>query len=369
MPASPTRSPSPTLIDQLRARLVERGADAAWISDPVSIAYLTGFWTEPHERLMGLALTPAGAVLVVPGLEVESASRAVGEVEVVGWRDGEDPYAAAGRALGDAARTVAVEKSHLTLAVAENLRTAVGIVEFADLGPTIRALRLHKRPDELERLQRAAAITDRVAAEVIGSLEPGTTEIEVANRVAALIGAEGATLSFDTIVQSCANSAEPHLRPTRRRLEQGDLVLLDFGAAWEGYKADITRTVVLGRPDARQREVHQAVLDAHDAGVAAIRPGVQAGDVDRAAREVLERAGLGEYFIHRLGHGLGLEAHEDPSLDPGSTVPLEEGMVVTVEPGVYIPGWGGVRIEDDVVVEAGGARLLTGADRGVARRP
>jgi Xaa-Pro aminopeptidase/Xaa-Pro dipeptidase len=148
-------------------------------------------------------------------------------------------------------------------------------------------------------------------------------------------------------------------------VRSGELLLIDFGAAWGGYKADITRTMAVGRADMRQRAVHETVLRAHDAAVAAVRPGVTAGDVDRAAREVIEAAGLGEFFIHRTGHGLGLEAHEDPSLDPGSATVLESGMVVTVEPGVYVPGWGGVRIEDDVVVEEGGCRLLTGAGRGL----
>jgi Xaa-Pro dipeptidase len=173
-------------------------------------------------------------------------------------------------------------------------------------------------------------------------------------------------LSFESIVQSGPHSAEPHLRPTDRRLAAGDLVLLDFGAAVGGYKADTTRTVALGEPDSRQREVYRAVLDGHDAAVEAVRAGVTAGDVDRAAREVIERAGFGRYFIHRVGHGLGLDAHEAPSLDPGSPLVLEEGMVATVEPGVYIPGWGGVRIEDDVVVEADGARLLTTARRSLS---
>jgi Xaa-Pro aminopeptidase/Xaa-Pro dipeptidase len=146
-------------------------------------------------------------------------------------------------------------------------------------------------------------------------------------------------------------------------LARGDLVLLDFGAAWDGYRADTTRMAVVGEPDARQREIHAVVLEAHDAAIAAVRPGERAAVVDEAARAVIRAAGLGDTFIHRVGHGLGLEAHEAPSLEPGSDAVLEAGMVVTIEPGVYLPGWGGMRIEDDVVVEPGGARLLTSADR------
>jgi Xaa-Pro dipeptidase len=336
--------------------------DAAWVSDPTSIAYLTGFRTEPHERLMGLAVRADSAVLVVPGLEAEAATAAARGVEVLAWADGEPPFAVAARALGASPR-LGVEKSHLTLAVAEALGEAAGTKEVLDVGGELHRMRLHKSADEIDLLRRAAEATDRVTAAILERLEPGRTELEVAAELSALIGAEGCTLSFDSIVQSGPDSALPHLRPTGRRLERGDLVLLDFGAAWRGYRADTTRTVVLGEAGARQREVYDAVLRGHDAAVARVRAGVTAGEVDAAARDVIAAAGFGERFIHRVGHGLGLEAHEAPSLDPGSAVVLEPGMVVTIEPGVYIPGWGGVRIEDDLVVESGGATVLTGFDR------
>lgn len=348
------------MIDRVRGWLQAEGADAAWISDPVSVAYLTGFRTDPHERLMGLAIGAGGPVLVVPGLEQESAERQTHGVEVVGWRDGADPFAAAAGAIGNA-RRLAVEKHHLTLAVADRLQAAAGVTQLLDAGPLVRDLRSRKSAAEIGLLERAAALTDAVYATVLASLRPGRTELDVANEIASLVGAEGGSLSFGSIVQSGTNSAEPHLRPTSRRLEAGDLVLLDFGAAWQGYCADLTRVAVVGEPDAKQREVHRVVREAHDAAVAAVRPGATAGAVDQAARRVIEAAGYGDFFPHRVGHGLGLEAHEAPSLDPGSELVLEEGMVVTVEPGVYLPGWGGVRLEDDVVVEARGARSLTAA--------
>jgi Xaa-Pro aminopeptidase len=140
-------------------------------------------------------------------------------------------------------------------------------------------------------------------------------------------------------------------------------VLLDFGAAFDGYRADTTRMVVIGEPTDRQKEIHGLVLAAHDAAVAAVRAGTTTGSVDAAARQLIDAAGMGELFFHRVGHGIGLEAHEDPSLDPGSATVLEAGMTFTIEPGIYISGWGGVRIEDDVVVERAGCRLLTRSDR------
>jgi Xaa-Pro dipeptidase len=258
---------------------------------------------------------------------------------------------------------VAVEKDHLSLAAWERLRVVTDGAEAVDAGGQLRLLRARKAPWELELLGRAAKITDQVTELILADLAVGSSELEVAMTIDLHIAEAGAQRSFGTLVQSGPNSALPHRRPGDRRLGRGDLVLLDFGAAWQGYRADTTRMAVVGEPDARQLEVYSVVLAAHDAAVAAVRAGAVVGDVDEAARAVIRAAGLGDRFIHRVGHGLGLEAHEDPSLDPGSPAVLEEGMVVTVEPGVYVPGWGGVRIEDDVVVEADGGRLLTGARR------
>jgi Xaa-Pro dipeptidase len=350
------------VAERLRPWLEAHGAEAAYLTDPVSIAYLTGFAGTPHERLMALLIGAGEPVLVVPGLDEESAVAAARGVRVVAWRDGQDPWAVVAALLGHA-RRLAVEKGHLTLGAWERLRTVAGDPELVDAGPELRRLRVRKTPAEIERLERAARLTDEVAERIVSQVVPGRTELEVAATIDLLVAATGGRLSFETAVQSGPNSAHPHLGPGSRRLGPGDLVLMDFGVASEGYRADTTRVVVVGKSDARQAEVHRQVLAAHDAAVAAVRPGVTVGEVDEAARAVLRDAGLADRFIHRVGHGLGLEVHEDPSLDPGGERVLEEGMVITIEPGVYVPGWGGVRIEDDVVVEAAGGRMLTGADR------
>jgi Xaa-Pro dipeptidase len=338
--------------------------DAAYLTRPVSVAYLTGFRSEPHERLMALAVRPDIATLIVPALEHENAVRQSAQVEVVSWRDGEDPYDVVREALANLRRgRLGVEKDHLTVQAAEALGVRAGAGELVDVAPEVRRLRRTKSVAEVEKLERAAVITDEVTAEVMGRLASGESEMEVALWLNAAITARGATLSFESSVQSGANSAVPHHRPSARKPAAGDLILLDFGAAFDGYHADITRMAVVGAPSPRQMEIHALVLRAHDAAIAAVRAGTTAGAVDAAARQVIAAAGLGDRFFHRVGHGLGLEVHEDPSLDPGSTMVLEPGMVMTIEPGVYIPGWGGVRIEDDVVVEANGCRVLTTADR------
>lgn len=332
--------------------------EAAYITKPVSIAYLTGFHSEPMERLMALAVRPEGATLIVPALEKEHAANSTGDVGVVAWSDGEDPYAVVRQALRGL-EGVAVEKDHLTLRSAELLQ----LKHVVDISGEVRRMRSVKTAAELEKLRHAAEITDSAYERVVGEIRAGQSELEVAHLISSAISREGGTLAFEPLVQFGANSAVPHHKPTDHRLSHGDLVLLDFGAAYQGYSADTTRMAVAGEPTSEQREIHRVVLEAHDAAIAAVGAGTTAGEVDAAARGVIASAGHGDEFIHRTGHGLGLETHEDPSLDPGSHLRLEAEMVCTIEPGIYISGWGGVRIEDDVVVQKSGARLLTQADR------
>ena len=363
-----TEAAAATRIGELRAWMAQHGVDAAYVTRPVSIAYLSGVRAEPYERLMALAVRDDRATLICPALERENAERADIDAEIASWSDGEDPYRLVRQALRGSVR-VGVEKDHLTLAASEMLRDLIYPQEMVDLGPEIKRRRRTKSAVELEKLAHAAAITDAATEEIFRSLRGGQTELEVAVALDAAIGSAGGTLAFETIVLSGPNSALPHGRASSRRLGAGDLVLLDFGAAYEGYRADTTRVAFVGEPSPRHREIHSLVLGAHDAAIATIRAGVTTGEVDVAARKVIDDAGLGDRFFHRTGHGLGLETHEDPSLDPGSKTVLEIGMVFTVEPGIYIPDWGGVRIEDDVVVEKDGCRLLTKSDRSLRQVP
>ncbi len=340
--------------------MARAGVDATCVSDPLSVGYLTGFFANPHERIMALAVRRDGVTLVVPGLEKDNAIARAPGVNVISYLDGADALGLVRTALGNPA-AVAVERDHLSLARAE----AIGAIDSLDAGEALLRLRAVKSAVELDLLQVAATKTDEVTVGILAELRPGMTEREVSGRIDLLIRESGCAPAFGSIVQAGPNSAMPHLGPSDRRLQPGDLVLMDFGCRYSRYNGDTTRMAVIGEPDARTREVYGVVLDAHDAGIAAIRAGAVTGAVDAAARRLIEDAGLGEYFIHRLGHGLGLDAHEAPNLTPGTTDLLEEGNVVTVEPGVYIPGWGGIRIEDDVVVERDGARLLTNADRAV----
>jgi Xaa-Pro aminopeptidase len=264
--------------------------------------------------------------------------------------------------------TVGFEATHLTVARHEWLvRTAAARrldVAFRATERVVEQARVVKDAGELATLRDAARRLTPVARAAFEMVQPGVSERAIAARIESAIRDAGyERTAFDTIVASGPNGALPHYRAGDRRLERGDLVVLDFGGVLDGYCSDLTRTVALAPPSAEARRVHQAVREAQQAAIDAVKPGIATTDVDRAARRVLEAHGLGEAFGHGTGHGLGLDVHEDPRVTRPradvAPVPLEPGMVFTIEPGAYLPGWGGVRIEDDVLVTDRGCEVLT----------
>jgi Xaa-Pro aminopeptidase len=260
---------------------------------------------------------------------------------------------------------VAYATSHTTVAQKQALEAITrGRVRWAGDENAVEKLRAVKDAGELARMRAAAHLISDVFRKALPRVRPGTSELEVAAEIEYGIKQMGGSgPSFETIVASGPRSAWAHARPTPKLLSKSELVVLDQGAILDGYCSDMTRTVFLGRASARVRRMYQAVLQAQEAAKQAIRPGVKAADVDHAARRILKRFGLARYFTHSTGHGLGIEVHEMPRLGKGEETVLQEGMVVTVEPGVYLEGFGGIRIEDDVVVTARGAVDLTTAPR------
>jgi Xaa-Pro dipeptidase len=225
-------------------------------------------------------------------------------------------------------------------------------------------LRLIKDADEIAALRRAIEITEQALDDVLAAVHVGMTERQIANLLTQALlqrGAEG--LAFEPLIQSGPNTALPHATPGERAVQAGELLLLDFGITIDGYASDITRTFVVGHVSEEIKKIYELVKQANAAGRAASRPGVSGQEVDRAARKVIVDGGYGQYFTHRTGHGLGLEGHEPPYMVEGNAVPLEVGNTFTIEPGIYVPGLGGVRIEDDVVIVAGGAESMTAYDR------
>lgn len=364
-------SPSPyaSRREALARWLRDRGAAAAWIGAGANCTYLTG-WRSPFamERLAGLLLTAQGeAVLLVPELDRDVARAAGLPVET--WRDSDDPFArlaALARAAGAAGGAWAVERSRLTLERAERLRQAAGLTELADVESFLADRRAVKDPSEVEALERAAAVLSPALDRIRAAIRPGVSERSLALAVREALAAAGADdVSFEPITLTGPNSALPHGWPGARAIAPGEVVLVDFGALVDGYCSDITRTFTVGRPSPEVAEVYAVVSAALRAGIAAVRPGALPGEVDAAARRVIDEAGYGAHFTHRVGHGIGLEAHEAPWLHDGYRRPLEPGMVVTVEPGIYLPGRFGVRIEEMVLVTEDGHRVLTRWPNGI----
>lgn len=353
----------------VRAAIEEAQLDALLLAAPSNLGYVCGFFANPHERLIALVVPLAGTLrLVCPSLEEEAARTAVGgDVELLVWRDEDGPDDALRRALAGTGATIGIEKQYLSVANAERAAAAAPSARLDACDDVIVRLRAVKSEDEIAALRRASGIVDRVVEHLVALAEPGVTEAELSAEASQQLRAEGGeSLAFEPLVLTGPRSALPHGHPGATRLAEGDLLICDIGVFVDHYAADITRTFVVGgSPDERQREIFEVVHEAERAGIEAVRAGVPAHAVDDAARSVIAEAGYGPRFIHRTGHGLGLEVHEAPYLTATNAEPLEAGMVVTVEPGIYIEGWGGVRIEDDVVVGEDGPELLTSAAIGL----
>ncbi|NTU71098.1 MAG: aminopeptidase P family protein [Coriobacteriia bacterium] len=347
-------------LEALRVLMHDAALGAMVVWSVPNVSYLTGFigvWDEEPAAL--LAVTDSESVVFTDSRYLESARAAALEgpwdVRLVVDDQWSEALAVA---VGAGATRVAVE-STMPYATVEGARERFE----GDIVPTaglVERLRASKDANEIELIGQAQAITDAAFDHVLGFVRPGMTEREVALELEFHMRATGSDgIAFPPIVASGPNSALPHAHPSAREIVAGDFLKMDFGARVGGYCADMTRTVVVGTASARQREIYQAVLAANAAGLAAVAEGVACAGVDKAARDVLAAAGYGDYFGHGLGHGLGLEIHEQPSVGARSTHTLAVGNVVTIEPGAYLPGFGGVRIEDLVVVDAGGARVLT----------
>ncbi len=241
-------------------------------------------------------------------------------------------------------------------------------VEIKSFDTLCSKLRQVKEQEEINAIKSACEITDRVFSHLVKFIKPGMTEIEISNELERVTKEFGASkISFESIVASGPNGALPHARPSERKICNGDLITLDFGCYYNKYASDMTRTIAVGEIDSKLEEIYNIVLEAQLAGVKAVKAGVSGKEVDKVCRDIITNAGYGEYFKHGTGHGLGLDVHELPSVSPSNDKPLEVGNVVTVEPGIYIPGLGGVRIEDDVLVTADGCEILNKSDKNLIK--
>lgn len=346
-------------IEGLRKLLVSQGLGTILITTQENRQYLSGFTGTTAVLVIG----PTRAMILTDFRYLEQAAAQCPGFQVVKVEKTLIQTVAEVTA-GLQVDELACEEEHITYHMYRQLQDALGSCRLVPVGGLVEKVRMVKDQTEIASIRQAVAIADRAWAELQQKIRPGVSEQEISLELEFMMRRQGASkLAFDSIVASGWRSAMPHGVASERKLQVGDLLTMDFGAVYQGYHSDITRTVVLGQPSDKQQEIYQIVLAAQLAGVAAVKPGVKASSADRAARDVIESYGYGANFGHGTGHGLGLEIHEQPRLSTRDDTILEPGMVVTVEPGIYLPGWGGVRIEDSVLVTEQGCEVLTQAPK------
>lgn len=351
-------------INELREWMQNNQVEVAYVSNPSSIAYLTGFESDPHERVLALFIHADKApFLFTPAMEVPEAKKSFSE-DVIGYLDTQNPWQIILNELKSRFgqfKKMALEKNQLSVERFEILKDGLATVDFsADITPILQQIQLVKTPEEIQTLLEAGHWAD-VAFEIgFKALKEKVTEQEIVAEIEYQLKKQGVSkMSFDTLILFGDNAANPHGNPGSLQLRNHDFALFDLGVVWKGYCSDATRTVFFKEPTAKQREVYEVVLQAQLAAQNAVKPGITAQELDAIARNVITDAGYGEYFTHRLGHGIGTTVHEFPSIVEGNSMVLKEGMCFSIEPGIYIPNEVGVRIEDCVYVTKDGCQSFT----------
>ncbi len=352
-------------LKSVREQMSALGVGTLILGPGADLRYLSGYDAHESERLTALIVPHEGPPdLYVPALEAPRAASARAELRV--WTEYQDPLDLVAEAVRASRSDTIVVGDHLWSRFLIGLQERLPGVNWRLAAEALAPVRVLKTSEEIELLRRAGAAADAVWHQVLRLDVEGMTERALAARIAALLEEQGLDGAAFTTVAGGPNSASPHHAPGSRVISRGDTVVVDYGGPLDGYHSDITRALHVGPPDAETQRVYEAVREAQQRGVEAVRPGAKAGDIYLATRSFLESEGLAQYFIHRTGHGLGLEVHEPPYILGGSAVELQEGMVFSVEPGVYIPGNFGVRVEDIVVVTQDGCERLNNAPRELA---
>lgn len=337
----------------------EKGQEAFLVTKPENIRYLSGFSSGSDARLL---ITAAGQYIFTDGRYLEQAAGECPDWELIRVNGaGLDSLAA----ICDKYNSLVIESHHVSYELYQYLADGLE-TRLVPVSNVVEIFRSVKDAQELDLLRQAARIGDLVFSRICKEIRVGVSERHLANRIAYLLKEEGCSgESFATIAVAGENAALPHGQPGDRHLRQGDMLTLDFGGFYRGYAGDMTRTVVIGEASPKLKDIYQRVLEAQELGVTAVKAGESCREIDRQVRQRLAHYGLDRYFAHGTGHGVGLEIHEMPSLSTRSEGILEENMAVTIEPGVYIPGWGGIRIEDTVIVKNGGCEIITRSDKGL----
>lgn len=332
-----------------------------------SLTYLTGLHFHVSERPTVLLVSPQQpAYIILAALEANKLKNSSTPLEPIPYDDNPEHWPAsfhkARRKLGKAPQTIGVEPTALRFLELNYLQAAFPDTKFVSAEDILSSLRIAKDNDEIEKMRKAAKIAQDAFLATLPMIRPGVSELSIAAELSAQLLRHGSQSEFPfppIVASGPYNSADPHAVPSERLFEPGDLIVIDWGARYQNYCSDITRTVAVGQVSPELQNIADIVKQANTAGRQTCKPGVPAGSIDHAARQVIEKAGYGPQFNHRVGHGLGMEAHESPYLFPGNDFRLVPGAAFTVEPGIYISGKGGVRIEDDMVITADSAESLT----------
>lgn len=357
-----------TTTDRLQrslAVLAAGGVDLLVVTPSADMLYLIGYSARPSERpTLLVAGRDRPPIVIIPELETGGVEDVSG-LQLRVYAETEDPFALLADVVEGCRAHIKISVSdQMWAAVLLRLQSAFSEAEFIPASPLLRQLRMRKSADEVDLLSQAGAKADAAFQQIVQLHFAGRTERQLGFEIADILRAQGLdTAEWGPIVASGPNSASPHHMTGERVVHEGDVVVLDFGGSVQGYQADITRTVHVGTPDREFHHVYDVVRQAQEAGVRAAELGVSAESVDRAARGVINTAGYGTFFMHRTGHGIGLEAHEEPFIIAGNALHLEPGMTFSVEPGIYLPGRFGVRIEDIVALTESGPRRLNTASR------
>jgi len=357
-------------FDKLHASLRTSDLDAVILNPGSTLTYLTGLHFHLMERPVVLLFAkdqiPA---IVMPELELQKVASLPYDLQVFAYPENPSEWDAAFRkatqALGLDGKRIGVEPRQLRLLEFSYVKSSAPEADYPDASEVLSSLRLRKDKAEVDAMRRAVKIAQEALEATIPLLKIGMTEKELSSELVIQLFKHGSEpeMPFSPIVSGGPNSANPHASPTERKLQVGDLLVVDWGAAYDGYISDLTRTFAIGEVDDEYKKIHKIVQDANAAGRAASKPGVPCADVDKAARDVIEKSGYGKYFTHRTGHGIGMEGHEEPYMRGDNMQILEPGMAFTVEPGIYLPDRNGVRIEDNVVITEDGADVLSDMPR------
>jgi Xaa-Pro dipeptidase len=357
---------TPNRLNTLNSLMKNADLDALVLNPGPSLVYLTGLHFHLSERpTLGLFAQGKAPVLIVPELEMTKVKSSNLNIETFPFGDNpaewSDAYGKAATYLGLDGKTIGLEPNRLRVLELRFLEAALPKAKIVSAAESLARLRICKEPGEIELMRKAVQIAQSALNATLSLIKVGMTERQLASELTLQLTRAGSDpeLPFSPIIASGPNSANPHAVPTDRPLQPGDLVVIDWGASYQDYFSDLTRTIAVSEVDSSLAEIVRVVGQANAAGRGAGKPGIEASMVDKATRKVIEDAGYGEYFIHRTGHGLGMEIHEEPYMFGANTLTLEQGMVYTIEPGIYIPDLGGVRIEDDVVVTKSGADSLS----------